>query len=54
MSDPAPDSRIDAIMDQAGQAADLPLAEQPDAFERLHDQLAGELDEQQDTGRTGS
>lgn len=54
MSEPAPDSRIDAIVDQAGQAARLPLADQPDAFERLHDELAGELDDQQDAGRTGS
>lgn len=54
MSEPAPDSRIDAIIADAAHAADLPLADQPDAFERLHDQLAGELDFQQDTGRTGS
>jgi len=54
MSDAEPDSRIDAIVTQAEHAADLPLSDQPEAFERLHDRLAGELDEQQDAGRTGS
>ncbi|GAB3569598.1 hypothetical protein [Spelaeicoccus albus] len=53
MTEPTGDDTIDRIVADAREVADRPLAEQPDAYQNVYEELAARLSDQPGAGRPG-